>query len=96
MSETNDPNANPGEAVNTSKKPGLKITGIGKLLLIVIGIAILMPFIGVSLAVVFGLIIGAIALGLGLVAAVLAVLLAVLAAILHSLGVVIPWPMGPW
>ena len=88
MSETNEP--------PTSNKPGLKITGIGKLILIVIGIAVLMPFIGVSLAVVFGLIIGAIALGLGLVAAVLAVLLAILAAILHSLGVVIPWPMGPW
>lgn len=96
MSEMQQSNGDPSEIKDTEKKPGLKMTGMGKLILMVIAIAVLMPFIGVSLAVVFGLIIGAIALSLGLVAAILAVLLAILAAILHSSGVVIPWPLAPW
>ena len=73
-------------------KPGLKVTGVGKLILILIGVAVLMPFIGVGLAVVFGLVLAGIVLTMGLVAAVIAVLLAVVAAILHSLGVVLPFP----
>ena len=73
-------------------KPGLKMTGFGKLILILIGVVVLMPFVGVALAVMFALVVAGIALSMGLVAAVIAVLLAVVATILHSLGVVLPFP----
>jgi hypothetical protein len=84
--QTADPDA-------PAAKRGLKVTGLGKLLLVLIGVAFLMPFIGVALAVVFAFIVAGVALGFGLLAAILAVLLAVLALVLQELGIVLPWPM---
>jgi hypothetical protein len=94
MSESPDtPNTDTPITDTPAAKRGLKVTGIGKLLLILIGVAIFMPFIGVALAVVFAFVIAGVALGFGLLAAILAIVLAVLALVLQELGVVLPWPM---
>lgn len=80
-----------------TKPSGLKLSGIGKIILMTLGLVFFLPFIFVALGIIVVTIAVGGALALAIIAGILGVVLALLAALVGALGGTVPVPVGwPW